>query len=707
MRSCLRFLVGILILGSVAGEAFVARADGIIIPDDPTLGRLAIVYHHVTADISDGVVTTHVDQVFRNDASRAVEGRYVFPIPTGAVVSGFSMWVDGERLEAQVLTAEDARAIYEDYVRRAIDPALLEYVGRSALSARIFPIPAFGERRIEITYSETLTAEEGLYVYRYPLDTERLSARPIEEVTVDVRLETSAPLRAVYSPSHEVTLERADDLHARVLYRAEDTLPSTDFLLYYAVSPGDLGMTLLTYRAPGEDGYFLAVLSPSAAAQTVILPKDLILVLDQSGSMSGEKIDQARAATLFILDNLNPEDRFAVVSFSDVASALTTALSPASSTSLGAAKEWVRRLEATGGTNIDQALATAFGLFDDASRPKFLVFLTDGEPTVGEEDPAVLLAHAQAANRAGARVFTFGVGYDVNTFLLDRLSQDHHGTTVYVQPGEDLEAKLSSFYRKIASPVLASPEFQVAGVETYELYPRPLPDLFRGSQLLVLGRYRRSGPASVNLIGDVNGETVQFSYARAFPDVALDASFLPRLWAGRKIAHLLDQIRLYGESGELVDEIIRLSTRYGVITPYTSFLVEEPPASAEAARQALGGNLAAAPSGQKAVQDAAALRTLAEGEAAPESVDRVKVIGDRAFFFRDGIWVESTYADEETIDLVYLSAAFFDLLDLFPDLGPYLALGDKAVLQVGSVWVRIGEAGAEELTDEIRAELLE
>lgn len=707
MRSCLRFLVGFLVLGLAAGGAFVARADGIILPDDPTLGWLSIVYHQVTVDLSDGVVTTHVDQAFRNNGPRPVEGRYVFPVPAGAVVSGFSMWVDGERLEAQVLTAEEARAIYEDYVRRAVDPALLEYVGRSTLSARIFPIPPFGERRIEITYTETLTAEEGLYVYRYPLNTERFSARPIENVSVDVRLETSAPLRAVYSPSHEVTVDRSDDRHARVLYRAEDALPSTDFLLYYAVSPDDLGMTLLTYRAPGEDGYFLAVLSPSAAAQAVILPKDLVLVLDQSGSMSGEKIEQARAATLFILDHLNPEDRFAVVSFSDVASALATALSPASSPSLGAAKEWVRRLEATGGTNIDQALATAFGLFDDAPRPKFLVFLTDGEPTVGEEDPAVLLAHAQAANRSQARVFTFGAGYDVNTFLLDRLSQDHHGTTVYVQPGESLEAKLSSFYRKIASPVLASPELQVAGVETYDLYPRPLPDLFRGSQLLVVGRYRGAGSTSVNLTGDVNGETVQFSYARAFPDVALDASFLPRLWAGRKIAHLLDQIRLYGESGELVDEIIRLSTRYGVITPYTSFLVEEPPASAQAARQTLGGNLAAAPSGQKAVQDATALRTLAEGEAAPESGDRVKVIGDRAFFLRDGIWVESTYTDEATIDLAYLSAAYFALLDLVPGIGPYLALGNKVIVKVGSAWVRIGDSGIEEFTDEVRAKLLE
>jgi Ca-activated chloride channel family protein len=707
MRSGLRFLVGFLVLGLAAGGAMVARADGIILPDDPTLGWLSIVYHQVTVDLSDGVVTTHVDQAFRNDAPRPVEGRYVFPVPAGAVVSGFSMWVDGERLEAQVLTAEEARAIYEDYVRRAIDPALLEYVGRSTLSARIFPIPPFGERRIEITYTETLTAEEGLYVYRYPLNTERFSARPIEDVSVDVRLETSAPLRAVYSPSHEVTVDRADDRHARVLYRAEDALPSTDFLLYYAVSPDDLGMTLLTYRAPGEDGYFLAVLSPSVAAQTVILPKDLVLVLDQSGSMSGEKIEQARAATLFVLDNLNPEDRFAVVSFSDVASALATALSPASSPSLGAAKEWVRRLEATGGTNIDQALATAFGLFDDAPRPKFLVFLTDGEPTVGEEDPAVLLAHAQAANRSQARVFTFGAGYDVNTFLLDRLSQDHHGTTVYVQPGESLEAKLSSFYRKIASPVLASPELQVAGVETYDLYPRPLPDLFRGSQLLVVGRYRGAGSASVNLTGDANGETAQFSYAKAFPDVALETSFLPRLWAGRKIAHLLDQIRLYGESGELVDEIIRLSTRYGVITPYTSFLIEEPPASAQAARQALGGNLAAAPSGQKAVQDATALRTLAEREAAPESGDRVKVIGDRAFFLRDGIWVESTYTDEATIDLASLSAAYFDLLTLVPDLGPYLALGNKVILKVGSTWVRIGDSGIEEFTGEVRAKLLE
>ncbi|MBE0635438.1 hypothetical protein IH601_05535, partial [Candidatus Bipolaricaulota bacterium] len=231
-------------------------ADGVILPDHPEHGWLSVVYHDVEVTIRDGVVTTHIDQNFRNGTGRDLEGQYVFPLPPGAVVSSFTMWVDGEALEARILDADEARAIYEDFVRRAIDPALLEYVGRDALSARIFPIPAGGERRIEITYTELLSAEAGTYRYRYPLDTERFSALPLERVSISVDLETSTPLKAVYSPSHELELVRSSGTKAVATYEDANVRPSQDFFLYYSVSPDDMGMTLLTYHAPNEDGFF-------------------------------------------------------------------------------------------------------------------------------------------------------------------------------------------------------------------------------------------------------------------------------------------------------------------------------------------------------------------------------------------------------------------------------------------------------------------
>jgi len=276
MKSRIHWLLLLIPLTLVIGLSTGTFADGFILPDQPEHGWLSIVYHDVEVTLRDGVVTTHVDQLFRNGTGRDVEGRYVFPLPPGAVVSNFTMWVDGEALEARILGADEARAIYEDYVRRAIDPALLEYIGRDTLSARIFPIPAGGERRVEITYSELLSAENGTYRYHYPLDTERFSARPLERVTIFVDLQTTAPLSVVYSPSHTLGVVRTAEGAATGLFEDYNVLPSQDFLLYYSVSLDAMGMTLLTYRVPGEDGFFLSIVTPPMlAGSTAVIPKDL------------------------------------------------------------------------------------------------------------------------------------------------------------------------------------------------------------------------------------------------------------------------------------------------------------------------------------------------------------------------------------------------------------------------------------------------
>jgi len=680
-----------------------ALADGVILPDEPERGWLSIVYHDVSVTIRDGVVTTRVDQVFRNETGRDVEGRYLFPLPPGAVVSSFTMWVDGEAHEAEILDADAARAIYEDFVRRAIDPALLEYVGRDTLSARIFPIPDGGERRIEIVYTELLVADGGVYRYRYPLDTERFSARPLGRVKISIDVETTARLSAVYSPSHRMSVERTGPFAATGVYEESDLLPTQDFLLYYGVTADELGMTLLTYRVPGEDGFFLLIATPPEAATDVAaLPKDLVFVLDRSGSMSGEKIEQAKEALRFVLENLNPDDRFAVIAFSDYVKSYSTALEPVSPGAISRALAWSSRLAATGGTDIDGALSTAFALFEPTDRPRFLVFLTDGEATAGETDPVAIAANARASNVAQARVFVFGVGYDVNTVLLDQLASENRGTTSYVLPGENLEVALSTFYRKIASPVLADTALEIAGIETFDLLPRVLPDLFRGSQLLVLGRYRGTGDGRITLSGQVEGIPTAFTTVQSFPEAALEAAFLPRLWAGRKTAHLLNQIRLYGESDELVDEVIALSRTYGIITPYTSFLVDEGTLDDEEMADAV--RAAVAPqSGASAVTGASSLQKLAQAETEPVGVDaeRMRVVEGRTYYLRDGVWTDSTYVDEETIRVAAYSDAFFELAKILPWVGPHLAIGDRAIIAVGDGFIEISEDGVESLTHEL------
>jgi len=673
-------------------------ADGVILPDHPEHGWLSILYHDVEVTIRDGLVTTHIDQNFRNDTGRDVEGQYVFPLPPGAVVSSFTMWVDGEALEAKILNADEARAIYEDFVRRAIDPALLEYVGRDTVSARIYPIPAGGERRIEITYTELLTAESGTYRYRYPLDTERFSAVPLDRVSICVDLQTSIPLKAVYSPSHELELIRSSDKAASVDYEAANVRPSQDFFLYYSVSPEEMGMTLLTYHAPDEDGFFLLVVTPpeQVASETAIA-KDLVFVLDTSGSMSGEKIEQAKEALRFILDNLNPEDRFAVIAFADYSQALQSQLVAVSSDNVASAKAWISTIYASGGTNIDEALPLGLSMFEDNDRPKFLVFLTDGEPTVGEEDPVKIAAHALLANETDARLFTFGVGYNVNTVLLDQLAQENRGTTTYVLPGENLEVSVSSFYRKIASPVLADIELSFDGVNVFDVYPVALPDMFRGTQLLVLGRYRGDGDAQIILSGRANEIETAYTAVESFPASALENGFLPRLWAGRRISYLLNQIRLYGESDELVESVIALSRRYGIITPYTSFLVDADDFSAEEAADAVRQTTAAPASGMNAVVGSSSLQTLSEAETVQSDIEGVRIVEDRTYFFRDDTWVDSEYIDQDTIELVTFSNAYFELASLVEWIGPHLALGEKLILRIGDTFVHISDEGLREL----------
>ena len=695
--ACAALFVGLL--------AAPARADGIILPDNPAHGGLDIVTHDVNVTAHDGLVTTHVEQVFRNPNSYAVEGRYLFPVPTGAAVASFAMWVDGQVLEARLLDADEARDIYEDYVRRAVDPALLEYVGRDTLSARIFPIPAGSERRIEIVYSELLTAESGLYRYRYPLDTERFSVRPLERVRVAVDLSASEPLAAIYSPTHELDVVRSDAKSATVVYEAHDVRPAQDFVLYYAASPSALGMSLLTYRAPGNDGFFLLAVTPPALGEAPAMSKDLVLVVDRSGSMNGEKIEQAKRALQYVVQNLSPDDRFAVLSFSDATTALYPSLTPATAEAVAKTCTWIDSLRASGGTNIDLVLTQALGLFDDSDRPRFLVFLTDGEPTVGEADPVRIAMHASIANKTEIRLFAFGVGYDVNAALLDQLALENHGTTTYVAPGEDLDLALSSFYRKIASPVLSDVSITIEGVTTYDTFPRELSDLFDGTQLLLLGRYQGSGDARVTAVGQTESGSRTYDVVATFPAAAMGEASLPRVWAGRAIAHLLDQIRLYGESDELVEEVIALSREYGIITPYTSFLIEEGDLSAEAAADAV--YRAAAPtSGASAVQAASSLKGLAEGEAAPATDESVRVVEDRAYFLKDDVWTDSLYTGEATIDIAAYSDAYFDLARLLPWIAPHLAVGDRLIVRVGDVYVRIAEEGQETLTGDVLDRLL-
>jgi Ca-activated chloride channel family protein len=701
------------LLFSVFVGVIEAFADGLLLAEPGSIpgpvkapAALSVKKHLVTVRIESQVATTRVDQVFVNGFDADVEATYLFPLPEKAAVSNFSLTINGKKTGGQVLEREQARKIYEEIVRKMKDPGLLEYAGRNLFRARVYPVPARAQTRIELVYSEALAAEGGVTRYVYPFDTERFSPLPIEELGLSVHVSSAVPIKSVYSPSHDIDV-RLQSREADAGFEQRGVKPDRDFVLYYSVSERDLGMSLLTYRAPGEDGFFLLMLSPGQV-EGPTLPKDVVFVLDTSGSMRGEKLEQAKRALRFCLEGLGEHDRFNVVQFATGVSPFRTGLAglaAAGNDAVGSALAFVERLEARGGTNIGDALLTALRMFPAAGRASMVVFLTDGEPTVGATETADILKILERENRARARVFVFGVGYDVNTHLLDGIAAESRGFSDYLAPSGEIERAVSSFFRKVSKPVLSDTALQIGGVEVFDLFPSVLPDLFSGQQVFAFGRYRGEGETAVAVAGTVDGRVERFVSEGAFPARSLGHDFIPRLWASRKIGYLIDEIRLHGENKELIDEIVLLSTEHGIVTPYTSYLVLEEKGSLEQ----LGMRPEEAPSVRsegmklaKAMEDRTGEASVAAAKDLKEMKGRsvlpgfsaatVKHVGAKTFYLKGGAWVDSAYREGMiTTNLLPFSGAYFELLKRAPELAKYLAISKNLVVVHGSACYRISD----------------
>jgi Ca-activated chloride channel homolog len=547
-------------------------------PRPHAFAPLEVNYVKVNTHINDQVAVTAVDEEFHNPNAARLEGTFVFPIPKGAHINKFTMEIDGKQVEAELLAADKARGLYEDIVRKMKDPALLEYAGRDLFKVRIFPIEPNSNKRITLSYTELLKLDNGLIGYTLPLNTEKFSAKPIRNVSVKVDLETKRPLKSIYSPSHSVEVKRRGSTQATAGYEATDVQPDADFALYFAPEQNEIGVNLLTHRRSDEDGYFLLLASPGAdVKEKQVMMKDIAFVLDTSGSMAGKKLEQAKKALQFCVENLNDGDRFEIMRFSTEVEPLFDKLVNATEANRSRANDFIRDLKPMGATAIDDALRKALALRpgqDD--RPFVVIFLTDGRPTVGVTDEDQIVTNVKHENEGRTRVFCFGIGTDVNTHLLDRITEDTRAVSQYVLPEEDLEVKVSNFFSKIKEPVLANPTLQfTGGIRATKLYPSPLPDLFRGEQLVLVGRYSGKGDAAVLVEGKVNGAAKKFTYEVNFPEDAASNEFIPRLWATRRVGYLLDEIRLHGENSELRDEVSELARKYSIVTPYTAYLILE------------------------------------------------------------------------------------------------------------------------------------
>ncbi|MBN2461548.1 MAG: VWA domain-containing protein [Candidatus Cloacimonetes bacterium] len=556
-------------------------ADGFMVIPEPQYSPepfpLEVVFHRVQVAIEDQMAETSIDQSFYNPTSTTLEGYYIFPVPSGAVLNDFTMFVDGRETPAELLGADKARKIYEDIVRQMKDPALLEYSDNGIFKVRIFPIEPHSEKRVKMSYSEILNRDNATLEYLYPLNTEKFSAKPLQDVSILVDLKTAAKLQTVYCPTHEVEIVRKDGSHALISYEDSNVKPDIDFKVYFTTGEEKVGMSLLSYREKKNEGFFFLSLSPVISKdEDEIIPKDIIFVLDVSGSMAGDKLKQAKQALIYCLENLNVQDRFDIIRFSTEAFALFRDLRPVGGESIEEAEAFIEELYPVGGTNIEDALLIALSYDREKDRPQIVVFITDGKPTIGELDEDKLLRKLDNSNKENLRIFTFGIGYEINTHLLDKITWQTKATRTYISPEEDIELKISAFYDKIQSPVLSAVTLRSsANVELYQFYPDILPDLFHGSNLTILGRYKGSGDSKFYLDGKLKGETVSYEYNVDLSQDNTRNEFIPPLWASRRIGHLLDLIRLYGESDEMVDEVTQLARTYGIVTPYTSYLILE------------------------------------------------------------------------------------------------------------------------------------
>ena len=693
----------------------------------------------VVVRIDGRVAQIEVSEWFVNRGRRLAEGDYLYPLPGEAVFQGFSLFQGDSELRGEIMDADRARHIYEEIVRKRMDPALIELAGHGLLRARIFPIQPGEERRVTLRYTQVLeragNALQLLYAggvrhregdaVQHGREPERRQRPEDVRTRFEVIVADASQFLEPFSPTHELDVERSD---ARMTITVDEEVVGR-LSMFFPLAGDAVGLSVATHRPPGEDGYFMLTLSPSRASGARE-PRDVTVIMDVSGSMSGEKIEQARQALHQLLGSLATEDRFRLVAFSNAVRAQSTDWNPARGAALDRARAWVDALVADGGTNIAGALEEAFRLESPRGRLPVILFLTDGLPSVGEESPERLADMAE--RRAGrARVFAFGVGHDVNTHLLDRLGEAGRGDTDYVLPGENVERVISILAAKIRNPVLTELQLDGAPFRISEVYPVRIPDVFAGEELVLFGRFAENGRGRITVRGERIGRPLEFSSDVTFPRESEQNAYIPRLWAARKLGHLERQIWTEGESASLVEEIRSVALRYGLPSRFTSYLVEEPdmvagrpvplPVPMGGGWSGQGANLgqaAASPSaasGAGAVQaaESARQRRTARNEADLKAAEEeiladlgersdTRALGGRFFVLRDGVWTDAAHTtSQRVIRVKAFSTVYFQILRGLPEVEAVVRAGGDAteLLVAGArVSVRLGSDGAETMT---------
>jgi Ca-activated chloride channel homolog len=664
----------------------------------------------VRVTVDGRVARVEVEERFRNTGSRVAEGSYLYPMPGEAVFTNFSLWMGEREVRGETMDAEQARTIYEEIVRRRKDPALLTFAGHGLVRARVFPIEPGDSRKVVLRYTQLLPRAGDALRLRYAFGNRGATS----EISYRLTLPNASTYGTPYSPTHQLDTHRVNGrLEIAVTNEAAGELE-----IFLPLRQRLVGTTLVTHAPGGEDGYFMLLLAPASSGTGAEVPRDLTLVVDVSGSMSGTKLEQAKAGLNQALGTLGSRDRFRLIAFSAQVRRFRDGFVPATRENLTAAREFVDGLGADGGTNIAGALDAALDVHGDGERLSMVVFMTDGLPSVGEQAPDKIAE--QAAGRMGrTRVFTIGIGHDVNTYLLDRLAARGRGVSEYVAPGSNVETTMGLLLSKLRYPALVNLRIEEQPVPLSRTLPAELPDLFYGEELVVLGRYTGHGSGTLMVTAERNGRRERMPVSASFPANEMANDFIPRLWAARQIGGLTRQIRLEGASSSLVEQVRELGRRYGILTEYTSYLVQEP---ADIARPATpvplredqmgGARNSAIQTGAGAFEQARASAKLSESKslAAAESAasDRLETLsrdraapdtrraGGRLFIRRGQVWTDVGQLDRITVTAVAAySKAYFELVRQLPEVAPYLSVGAEILIAGRQASVRIGPSGVE------------
>jgi Ca-activated chloride channel family protein len=627
----------------------------------------------------------------RDRGGPGAEGRIVFPVPRGSSITDLVLSGGPETLEGRLLDADDATQIYEDIVRRLIDPALLRSLEGDMYEVRAFPVPAGEERSVSFTVTTPLLAEGEQAIVEVPWS--RMSPRPAGAL-VNVDVDVPWEVRSAIAPGFDLDEERLDAGRLGLSWESPSGWsPDTDFRLYLSGGEGLIDTRLLAYREGRDDGYFSLLFAPVIDLDESVA-RDVVVVLDRSGSMEGEKMEQAISAAEYLLDNLGSDDRFAVVDFSRYVRTFDVELRPAGDAETGI--DYVRDLAAGGNTNIAGALERGME-FLSGERPGTVIFVTDGLATVGIESAEGILEVAERAAPERTQVFAFGVGYDVDTVLLDALATTFNGSSHYVTPDQRIDTEVARLWERVSTPVLSDIEISIDGVETWDLAPAEIPGIFAGNQTLLTGRYDGSGEGSVAVTGNSAAGPEEFIYDIVFPERDESDPAIAQLWAQRRIADLLTELRIEGARDSLIEEIVEIANQFGIVTPYTAYLAEEPDMDFFANDTIAAGAvfeeaeaLAAAPaSGEKAVRRATELNDLREGKADLGTASS-QALGSHTFYLVDGTWTRDDFEpDTDAPGVEVGTPEFLELISAAPEIADAATLGERVITEGPDGWITI------------------